>query len=192
MSKIEKSYWDNVDKGYHFVDTREYEFLTSLLINAESIFEASVGTGKIIDMLRRKGWKGKYLGSDYVNNFIEAAKEHNPKEEFIKVDLREPISLPDNSFDYSIIHHGLEYVYPYELALKELARITKKYVFISMWIELSNSNKIRFNEEGKWNVNYYDKDEFDKITSQIFKAEVMYAKVTTEDLKINYWYIFEV
>jgi ubiquinone/menaquinone biosynthesis C-methylase UbiE len=164
------------------------------MTQADSIFEASVGTGIIPTILRTKGWQGKYLGSDYTKGFLEAAKLNNPKEEFIEVDLLKPINLPDKSYDVSVVHHGIEYVYPYEPALWELKRISKKYVCISMWVPLGNQDNIRFNEAGNWNVNFYDKTIFLATLIKVFGDNniAIKAEVKTEDGKINYWYILKV
>lgn len=190
----EKTYWDDLSPTYHYEENRELKFLVDFLAaNANSVFEAAVGSGIIATMLRKAGWKGIYLGSDYADTFITGAKNNNPEEAFIKVDLREKIdNVVDKSFDIAVVHHGLEYVYPYELALRELKRISKKYVVISMWVGLMPENNIRFNEEKKWNVNYYSREEFYKITKEIFGDPVMEAAVRNEDNRINNWYIFEV
>jgi ubiquinone/menaquinone biosynthesis C-methylase UbiE len=184
-----KDYWaENTDENYQFRETRELQFLVDFLrCNAESIFEASIGTGIIPFMLRKANWDGKYVGSDYTKHFVNAASIHNPKEQIIMADLLRPINIQDKSFDICVIHHGLEYVYPYKPAIEELKRLAKKYVVISMWQPLFSRNVIRFNKEGKWNVNFYEEQEFRKTIGDT----VLEAEVKNDDGKLNYWYILK-
>lgn len=189
---MKDTYWEQCGDEYQFVKTKEIDALTDLILNQapESVFEAAVGTGIIIKTLREKGYKGKYLGTDYADGFLESARKNNPGEIFAEQDLYFPMPGQDKGFDVSVVHHGIEYVYPYETAFKELARITKKKVIISMWIPLvEGGNKIRFNEEGKWNVNYYEREEFIRTLEKYFIIDVEAKVVNNENGKSNYWYI---
>jgi ubiquinone/menaquinone biosynthesis C-methylase UbiE len=176
----QKTYWDNLRQDYQYVSTQTLQMIVGFILDnkPESVFEASTGTGILPAMLRRNGYKEKYLGSDYCENFIKHAKANNPKESFVEIDLYEPIGMENNSFDISVVHHGIDYVYPYKLAFEELKRITKKYVIITIWREFVDKNLIRFNEKGGWNVNDYEASEWYKMIEDVGLEVVVDAKIT--------------
>jgi len=187
----ENTYWDkNCGKLYQYNETKAIDEVCNLIIkNCESVFEASCGSGIIPTVLRKKGFKGKYVGSDYCQVFLTGAKENNPTEEFIEVDLSQPIPLLDNSFDCCVVNHGLEYVYPYELALSELKRIATKFIFLVFWIDFTEKDLIRFNEQGSWQVNYYSRQKF-YATLKKLNLEPIVSHLINNNGKINYLYIF--
>ena len=161
MPKIEKTYWDNLFPEYHFYPRPETEWMTNFVLkNSQSLFEAAVGSGININILRKANWAGRYLGSDYCDVFERAMKQNNPDEDFIRWDMNETCSLSNSSFSTTAVMHGLEYVYPYENAIRELARIARRYVLIALWVPFSPVNQIRFTEAGNWNVNFYEEKEF--------------------------------
>jgi ubiquinone/menaquinone biosynthesis C-methylase UbiE len=166
---MSKTYWDQLNKDYHFEVRRDTDYLADLISRSgNSLLEHSVGTGSLINILRKKGWEGLYVGTDYAENFLKWAKENNPDEHFVEQNLFNKHSYKCDSFDCVAVHHGLEYVYPYRLALEEMKRIARKYVFITFWVPFTDGeNQIRFNEEKKWNVNFYNKDEWFKTLEEI-------------------------
>jgi len=187
-----KTYWDNLSHDYQFCPTNDLDFVCDFLKdNAESVMEFSSGSGYLIKMLRDKGWKGFYIGSDYNDNFIKASQENNPNEFFCKIDLSQPIDRPSQSSDICVIRHGLEYVYPYRLALSEMKRIAKKFIVLDFWVNFTEENRIVFNEEGKWNVNYYSKKEFDETLKELNLDVFLFQNVRNSNSKVNYIYILK-
>jgi len=85
---MDKTYWDkNCGKQYQYCEERDIDFVCDLIIGeCQSVFETATGSGIFPTVLRKKGFSGKYLGSDYCEIFLEGAKENNPQEEFIEVD----------------------------------------------------------------------------------------------------------
>ncbi len=194
---MELTYWDTLSTDYHFFETDDTKYLVDKIIDLDikSLFEGSVGSGTIPNSLRKKGWEGIYLGSDYCEMFLKAAKENNPDENFIEVDFLKPIPLPNNCYECSVVRHGLEYVYPYELALKELKRISSKYVLIDFWVPFFDDrpNQIRFNYEKGWNVNFYNKKEFLDTLSRVgLEIEEDVVVENSHDNKSNYIYLLSV
>ena len=184
------TYWDKLSQDYQFENTKDVDFLTDMILQNDntSIFEASVGSGIIPKILREKGFEGKYLGSDYCQVFIDAAKANNPKEEFIAVDLLDYIDAPDKSFDACVVRHGLEYVFPYRNALAEMKRVAKKYIYIMFWVDFVEENRIRFNEDGNWNVNYYKRSEWEQILNELRFSNVEKFIIRNDNGKDNYLY----
>lgn len=171
---------ENLGKGYQFnsTPTIDYEIQFILNNNISSVFECATGTGIIPKLLRAKGFQGKYLGSDYSDVFLGHAKENNGMEVFTRVDLGSKIEIESKSYDCSIIHHGLDYVYPYEEAMNELSRITRGYVIFCLWQPFDDKNSIKYNEAGKWNVNRYEKKEWYDTLKKYFSRIIFDGEIT--------------
>jgi len=182
------TYWDGLDRNYQYKETEDQRYLVNMIIKDRnwSVFEASTGTGIIPTILRKAGFEGDYLGSDYCDVFIKHAQTNNPSERFIFADLGAVIDLPDNSYDCCVVRHGLEYVYPYLTALKELKRIARKYVYLVFWVDFVEGNNIRFNEEHNWNVNYYDEKEFYDTLKNLGYEVIEDTQVKNDNGKSNH------
>lgn len=155
--------WAEMGKNYHFEEREDMQIIVDMIKEdgIKSLLECSVGSGIFPIMLRKSGYEGLYLGSDYVNSFLDNAKENNPTENFRKIDLNEAIPIMDKSFEASVVIHGLDYVNSYFNTLKELKRITSKFIYIDLWQDFINENdQMRFNEGGKWGVNTYNREKF--------------------------------
>ena len=180
---MKETYWDKtkLDKNYHYEENFVLQSIVHFILNneCESVFEAAVGSGIIPTMLRKRGFAGRYLGSDYCSCFLKAAKENNQLEQFIEADLANEISLPDKSFDVSVVNHGLDYVYPYKTALEELKRITRHFVIITFWQGFIEKNSIRFNEEKGWQVNNYEKEEWERTLKEVGLTKFIDAEFFT-------------
>ena len=175
----QKTYWDNLGPGYQFYSTSTLEMIGGFILanKCQSVFEASTGTGYFPKLLRDSGYMGEYLGSDYCDSFLGWARENNPKENFIKIDLGQELPVSVSRVDVSVVHHGLDYVYPYRTALKELARVSKKYVVVTLWQKFDKDNHIRFTKQGGWNVNIYRAEEWYDEISSIFKNIIVDAEI---------------
>ena len=177
MAKVD-TYWDSLDKSYQYREMGDTRHIVNTIIEdkTESVLECSVGSGILITLLRKYGYDGIYLGSDYCDAFLNSAQENNPDEKFMEIDLSGSISLPYKSYDTVVVRHGLEYVFPYDVALAEMKRIAKKFVIIGLWVDFKNGNDIRFTEERGWNVNYYDRKQFydtiEKLGYNIVEDEI--------------------
>lgn len=72
------------------------------IIDRESnILDAGCGYGRLVDLLDKKYYNGKYVGVDQSPDFIEIAKELYPDKEFYCLDLKK-LPFEDNTFDISI------------------------------------------------------------------------------------------
>jgi len=153
-----KTIWDECGQLYQYTEFKDLKFIVDEVIkNCDSVFEGACGTGILPTMLRKYGFKGDYLGSDYVDNFLSHAKANNPNEKFIQIDLLKPIPLADNSFDAFVVRHGMEHIYPYENTLREMKRIAQKKIILSFWVDFINRNFIK---DQNFDVNHYDKKEY--------------------------------
>lgn len=196
---MQEIYWDRLAKDYQFYSTPTLEFIANFIINREfnKVFEASSGTGYFIKLLRGYGYKGEYTGSDYCDTFINASRLNNPDERFIKVNLMNKIAIAENDFDVSVVHHGIDYVYPYKKAFKELKRISSKYVVMTLWRAFVDDNHIGFTEEGGWNVNDYEKKEWYKEIDKagykiIIDADIKEWNAKYQKIVYNHLFILQV
>ena len=191
--KDKPTIWDGCGQSYQYKEYADLKFIVDeILKDGSSVFEGATGTGMFPTMLRKYGFKGRYLGSDYVDTFLEHARANNPNEQFMKVDLINAIPLPDKSYDYFIVRHGMEHVYPFDTFFAEAKRITRKKVILSFWIDLKENTQIRYNEEGKWNVNYYSRKEFFDCAAKGGLVLVAEPKILCENNVTSHLYIFEV
>lgn len=64
-----------------------------------SVLDVGCGFADLYQFLRRRGWRGRYLGIDLVPGFVEMARQRHPGVEVRQADISELAELPDK-FDY--------------------------------------------------------------------------------------------
>lgn len=74
----------------------------------------------------------KYKGTDYSFAMVDVAKEMYPFGDFEVQDAR-ALKEEDNSWDCVLLMHALDHLDDYEAAIKEAARVSRKYVCIILW-----------------------------------------------------------
>lgn len=118
----------------------------------QSLLDVGCGTGPIYQMLKYEWGKvdskwnliTKYKGVDPSHGMIDVCKLHFPEGDWQVEDARH-LDEPDNSWDCLLYMHSFDYLYDYEQAIKEMARVTKKYVCIVLWQALENGDAHRLN-----------------------------------------------
>lgn len=98
------------------------------LTNIKTVLDVGCGPGEYCAELHKQGFN--VTGIDYAKNVITKAKNTHPQ---IKFEVGTAYALPyeDNSFDLVICIGVLQCVYDSEKLIKELARVSKKYIIIS-------------------------------------------------------------
>lgn len=96
-----------------------------------SIFDVGCGRGRYSPFL--KPLSSKLVGCDIHSPSLEVCKYRNCYDELFNYDLRNPLPLPDRSFDVSVCFETLEHLSKEEslILLEELERITKRLVVVS-------------------------------------------------------------
>lgn len=109
-----------MEKGLNNMYTRlnRFELVASMLKNE---------TGTMVDVGARDRILKKYLS----NNIQYASADFDPGHDF-RWDLESPIDQPDKAFDYVVSLDVLEHVEGIHAALKDLIRIARRKVFISL------------------------------------------------------------
>jgi 2-polyprenyl-3-methyl-5-hydroxy-6-metoxy-1,4-benzoquinol methylase len=114
-------------------------FLKDLKI--ESVLDVGCGEGFTLRRLKENGIGEKFTGLDSSIEAIKLGKKENPDLDLGIGDIYD-LKLKDKSFDLVVSTEVLEHLKKPELALKELKRVSRKYILLSVpnepWFYLSN------------------------------------------------------
>ncbi len=136
---------DNYQKQTVGMSLKKFSFLQRFLIdnfndvllsevkklNPQSILDAGCGEGFILQRLTDAGIGKKLEGFDFLDRAIEIGKKHHPKLNIKQGDIYK-IDSKANSYDLVICSEVLEHLERPEEALKELIRVSKKYLVLSV------------------------------------------------------------
>lgn len=124
-----------------------YELIAPLLPpENDSVLDVGCGIGMYYPLLTRKS--SGYIGLDPTEAMIERARERHPEGEF-KIGSVYNISFPNNWFDLVFCWSVLVHL-PHdtiEKAISELWRVTKKTLFLNLYVSLNDSG---FSTTGPW------------------------------------------
>lgn len=181
-----KTFWDTFTTRYQMGEQKHRLYMLDLLTNrkVETLLDVGCGTAPIFELLmndissnvpRRWGIE-KYKGTDYSPAMIEICEKEFPGGDFEVEDARD-LKEDDNSWDCVLLMHALDHLDDYKAAIKEAARVSRKYVCIILWrsfvsegTHLNNRNMMGKNEgEEPWKDTYLHEysrqalqEEFDK------------------------------
>ena len=99
-----------------------------------TLLDVGMGTGPIYGLIESSAglWDFEYKGTDYSPVMVEIAKENFPQGWFEVEDARS-LKERDNSWDCVLLMHCLDHLNDYQAAIREAARVAKKYVCIILW-----------------------------------------------------------
>jgi len=95
----------------------------------KSILDVGCGTGCLWDLI---DWQVVYKGVDYSHAMIKTCKKTFPEVIWQVQDARH-LDEEDNSWEAVVLMHCLDHLDNYQAAIKEAARVARKYVFIILW-----------------------------------------------------------
>lgn len=142
-----KTYWESEDftHPYQMGPQKHRVYMLDLLKDKEvkSLLDDGCGTAPIYQLIKETTeqtldgivfprWEFKYKGTDYSRQMIKTAKKLFPKGNFEVQDARK-LSEKDDSWDCVLLMHALDHLDDYRSAIKEAARVSKKYVCIILW-----------------------------------------------------------
>lgn len=166
-----KNYWDSIVQGnslYQMGPQSHRIYLLDLLKKkgVQTLFDVGCGTGPIYELIQSVAldpqglisrWNFVYKGTDYSEGMIESCKFNFPEGDWEVQDARHLLEK-DNSWDCVLLMHSLDHLDDYEAAIKEAARVAKKYVLIVLW------RGVNYNKDAQNNLNSknrYGKDDND-------------------------------
>lgn len=151
-----------------------YSSLISLAkpLKAETILDAGCGEGFTMDKLSKKGVGKKIEGIEYTKDALSFGKKLFPNLTFRQGSVYE-LPYKDNSFDLVICTEVLEHLEEPAKALKEILRVSKKYLIISVPNEpffmlcnfLRGKNLSRFGNDEE-HINHWNPLSFKKYLKQ--------------------------
>lgn len=143
-----RTYWESEDfsRPYQMGAQKHRIYLLDLLKQkgVYNLLDVGCGTGPIYQLIKETWdttddgitelprWKFTYKGTDYSRQMIATAQELFPDGNFEVQDARQ-LSEKDNSYDCVLLMHALDHLDNYQAAIKEAARVSKKYVCIVLW-----------------------------------------------------------
>lgn len=171
--------WESWSEDSDYFEREDRIIVVSMILadRPKTIGEFACGTGIICKMLRDRGYIHLYCGTDITKSALEASKKHNPKEMFFYADLNEKLPLRNNELDISCIFTGLGYCTDIEATMKELKRVTKKYIYISQYNLFAPETNLRF-LRGEGMGNQYNKEWFDAMLERVGLENVFECEVT--------------
>lgn len=135
-TKIPKTYWDTFKGAYQHGAQKHRVYALDLLKDkgVTSILDNGCGSGPIYEIIKNEPllYPFKYKGTDYSYAMVDSAKEMFPDGDFEVQDARK-LTEPDNSWDCVLLMHSLDHLDDYQAAIREAARVAKKYVCIILW-----------------------------------------------------------
>ena len=100
-------------------------------LKPESILDVGAGEGFTLEMFRKHNVGKKLEGVEYMDDALSLAKKLHPQVKIRKGTIYE-LPYKDDTFDVVICTEVLEHLEEPEKALKELKRVSRKYVILSV------------------------------------------------------------
>ncbi len=104
---------------------------TTRPLNIDSILDVGCGEGFTLERLRKEKIGESYEGLEYDDTAVALAKKMNPKVIIKKGDIYK-LPYKDNYFDLVVCTEVLEHLDNPRKAYKELIRVSKKYILLSV------------------------------------------------------------
>jgi SAM-dependent methyltransferase len=94
------------------------------------VLDAGCGSGAYVDYLAGRGFEA--TGLEKHDEFLARARERRYRGRFVQGDLADPLPFADGEFDTTFCCDVLEHVEDDYAALRELARVTRRRVVLSV------------------------------------------------------------
>lgn len=181
-----KTYWQRIKKIIGPVTKKEFDtvgqqqtrlaienFILKNSSNKTSLLDAGCNTGIEAARIYKKGYQGKYYGVDNNAKAVRLAKANlkdNSLAKFFNLDL-EKLNFKDKNFDIVFTKDVIEHQQYYTKILTELARVTKKFLILSMFIKPSFflGDKVKLHNDGYYLNRYNQRKLFSFLSKLHFK-----------------------
>lgn len=109
---------------------RKKVVVLSQVSKKSSVLDCATGTGRLaFEFLNHLGEQGRVVGIDFCEEMLKQIKKQDSRMTFQKADI---LNLPfsNRTFDVTSIAYGLRNLSDQEKGIKEMARVTRKFVMI--------------------------------------------------------------
>jgi ubiquinone/menaquinone biosynthesis C-methylase UbiE len=161
--------WENWDKNNNFRKCHNYwindtiesnwrnvlaHHLKGFMGDNQQILDVGCGSGLIYEALVQHAVTNpeRYLGGDTSKGMLEIAKSRYPEAKFVEMDVFD-LKFENRSWDNVINILVMPHLPYYEDAFKELWRVTKNKLVVSLWLT-DGEDRIEQNAEGFYNNHY--------------------------------------
>lgn len=184
-SILQEKYKPNPSRLTRVALSRFFATLSRMLeqTTAETVFDAGCGEAYVLNHYLEPRFK-KIYGADLDFECIQYVKTSYPHLPVFCSNLQQ-IPLPDNAVDLALCLEVLEHVGEPQLALKELHRVTRKYVILSVpnepfWRIGNMARGAYWRDWGNTpeHINHWSVWGFKRLVSQYFKVIDVMTPVT--------------
>ena len=121
-----------------YIDNAGREKIRDLIKQASAqgkikVLDVGCGTGIEYEGYKKYNLRIDYTGLDAIEDVLIGGRKRNPEAKFYLGDA-ESLPFEDNSYDFVVARHLLEHLSNYEKALKELYRVSRKYIILDFFI----------------------------------------------------------
>lgn len=189
-----KTFWDTFTGAYQMGEQIHRMYLLNLLKDkgVEYILDVGCGTGPIYEIIKNHDeFNFMYKGTDYSQGMIEVCKKLFPEAVWEVEDARH-LSEQDNSWDCVLLLHSLDHLDDYKAAIKEAARVARKYVCIVIWRGFVkdgtrlNDRNMYYKKEGEapWEDTYLQEYSRETLENE-FKNNGLFIEHFTNGREVN-------
>lgn len=146
-------------------------------LSPKSILDVGAGEGFNLEMFRLNNIGSKLEGIEYIDDAIHLGKKLHPKVKIKKGDIYK-LPYSANTFDLVICNEVLEHLEDPTAAIKELKRVTKKYLILSVPNEplftiqriFRGKNVLKFGAHPE-HIQHWTSGSFEKFVLQYLKVK---------------------
>ena len=117
---------------WHLQSVMEVVYNLVAQTNPSSVLDAGCGEGFVADYMHNRDPSLQITGIDYSPEAIEYAEAHFGHAARFKIGSLLELPFDDNAFDTVVCSEVLEHVVEYEVAMRELKRVARQHVVISV------------------------------------------------------------
>jgi len=185
---VSKELWGDGQDVDNLTRQKYYSSLYNLSTGEKiKVLEVGFGSGLDFNHLKTNGWLNKieYFGVDVTEKFVEHAKKFYPEMKAEKIDGYQ-LPYMDSVFNVVYCRHVLEHQTDYRPLLSEMMRVSKEYIFITLFIPTTTSDFDIMHFDGTWQHNYYSYKMFKDFVINHKNFKIVHAESFTsyiEDFK---------
>jgi len=132
-----------------------------------SLIEIGTGGGQDYSMFKKHLPDCNYTGVDVSAGIISELKTRYPEINMVEANFYDGLSFKDGSFDIVYARHILEHCPEYKKPIKEMLRLAKNAIVVTMYKTFVNQRSVAQEYYGGRNENRYDRVLFIKFLNSL-------------------------